>query len=347
MRMVITGDKSRYQFLRSLVSAESLSIGDCFYTEQMSEKDIIVSSAKNNENIYYSSFVPLNSLLFFPSEYGNCDMYCTDDRILFFNEFPYNREDDLEKLKDIINSGKFGQISVVLVCNFREGIDTDISSNDMAITSAENLLDEIGIDHYKYKIGEKPNFLFWRIDKKGHFEKNMLKPLLSKVKEDLAVFDTTYDFLYELDVAMIVDDPNIRKMILKYDRALLKKNVWREYAARSYNCLFKTDKSIENFYVDVYKKLILPVASWNLKKDILDLQKVVETTFKNRFDSLGYLCFSGGEEDYEAFLNENRIIFLLGQILDKFFRNELKSIICERTARNMEIVEELLYECDD
>lgn len=253
MRVILTGDKSRYQFLRFLVNEENLRMNDNLYTERMSDIDVFVSSDKTIDEActYYSSLVPLNSLVYFPKEYGENSSFLDDDKILFFNEFPYNREEDMESLNNIVNSGKYGQISVVLVCNDRTSIDTDISSDDLAILSAEKMLDDMGLSHCKYTMGDIPDFLYWKIAKQEKYEKNLLMPLLQKTKYEVDVFDSTYELSYELDVAMIVDDPTIRKVILSYDCSLNNKNVWTEYANRSIMRLIKGEKSVKDFYINL------------------------------------------------------------------------------------------------
>lgn len=348
MRVIITGDKSRYQFLRFLVNEENLKINDNLYTERMSDIDVFVSSDKTADEActYYSSNVPLNSLVYFPKEYGADSSFSDDDKVLFFNEFPYNREEDVESLNDIANSGKYGQICVVLVYNGRTGIDTDISSDDMAILSAEKMLDDMGLSHCKYTMGSVPDFLYWKIAKQEKYEKNLLMPLLKKTKYELDVFDSTYDLLYELDVAMIVDDPTIRKLILKYDSSLNNKNVWTEYASRLILRLIKGEKSVKDFYIELYKKIVSAISIWDINKDTARLTDIVENALKEKFSKYEELIFRGNEDDYETFLNNNKVIYLLSQGLISFFKEDLKTILKKRIIKDIEIMEGFLDECN-
>lgn len=350
MRVIITGDKSRYQFLRSLIDIDDINMSESFYTEKMGERDIYVSSEniiKKEKNYFYSSLVPLNSYIYFPKEYGNKNTFCIDDRVIFFNEFPYNREDDMKRLHEIIDSGEYGQLCVVLVCNSRKGMDTDISSSESAVLSAKKMLEEIGITCCEYKMGEKPNFLFWKIDEKNRYEKQVMKPLLQRVKKELETFDSSYDLLYEIDVAMVVDDPVIRKNIYQYDSTFGNENIWQIYGRRTYQYLLKNNISIEQFYVNLYKNIISNIAIWDLKRDITDLKEIVKKSIDRKFKTIESICFTGENENYEMFLNRNGIIYELSRTLNTFFKEDLKKIVKTRITRDVEIMEELLDECNN
>lgn len=348
MRVIITGDKSRYQFLRFLVNDNNVRINDNLYTERMNDIDVFVSSDKtiNEACTYYSSIVPLNTLLYFPREYGADFSFQEDDKILFFNEFPYNRKEDMESLDDIVNSGKCGQISVVLVCNDRTGICTDISSDDLAILSAQKALDDMGISHYEYTMGEMPGFLYWKIAKQENYEKNLLLPLLQKTKYEMEVFDSAYDLMYELDIAMIVDDPTVRKVILNYDSSLNNKNVWTEYANRSVRCLIKGEKSVKDFYIGLYKNTVSAISVWDINKDLVRLADMAERALRGKFRKYKKLIFRGNEDDYESFLNDNKVIYLLSQGIIGFFKEDLKDLLKKRITKDIEIMEGLLDECN-
>lgn len=343
MRIVIIGDRSRYQFLRYLVKLSK----DAMYTEDIWNEEIYVSSKNTDiKNTLFSPLIPLNSTLLFPKEYDNDILFDENDKILYFNEFPYNREEDIEKLQEIISSDKKGQFQVILVKNQREGMDTDISTDDMAIESAERILKEMNVSYCKYEMFQIPYFLFWKLEKGQYFENYKFRPLLDQAKNDLAIFDSLYDWSYDLNIATMLDDPSIRKNIFRYDSSLQNKNVWQIYRFRSYKSFLKNNVVIEQFYLELYKNTVCSIAIWDIKKDIAKLKKNIKTEFDQKFNALNEISFSGDEVEYDSFLNRNRIIITLNNLLITFFKEDLKKIIKLRIYRDIERMEELINECN-
>ena len=105
MRLIILGDRSRYQFLRKIIDDENMNLK----TEVLSEKNIeIMSETINNIDnpkervFYFSKKLPLHTTLFFPSEINMSSEYGANDKILFFDEFPYRTAIGMENIKNIL-----------------------------------------------------------------------------------------------------------------------------------------------------------------------------------------------------------------------------------------------------
>ena len=89
MRLIVLGDKSRYQFLRKIIDDENMNL----QTEVLSEKNIEIISEKlgNIDNskesvFYFSKKLPLHTTLFFPSEINMDTRYEINNKILFFEK---------------------------------------------------------------------------------------------------------------------------------------------------------------------------------------------------------------------------------------------------------------------
>ena len=87
MKLIVLGDKSRYQFLRKIITDENINLK----TEILSEKNIeIMSDIVNNIDnpkervLYFSKKLPLHTTLFFPSEINTDSRYEINNKILFF-----------------------------------------------------------------------------------------------------------------------------------------------------------------------------------------------------------------------------------------------------------------------
>ena len=60
-----------------------------------------------NDDFFYSPKVPLNTDLYFPSEFVDIlDVIKNGDKIVWFDEFPYATDRDIEKIKEVLDSGK-------------------------------------------------------------------------------------------------------------------------------------------------------------------------------------------------------------------------------------------------
>ena len=69
----MSGDKSRYHFFRSIVDLNKSKNQESFFTERLGEREVFLTSdlSKAKDDIFYSPRVPLNTELFFPSEFSS------------------------------------------------------------------------------------------------------------------------------------------------------------------------------------------------------------------------------------------------------------------------------------
>ena len=343
MRIIILGDKSKYQFCRYLIDISDLENNESFLTEQLSLKDIFIVSDKRirDNNHFFSTKIPLNTVLFFPKEFEDFDDFTKDDKIIFFDEFPYNTEDYLERLYDIKANGSFNQLEVVLFQNSREGLVTDLSSNSMALSDAREKLTGNGICFSEYQIGDHMEFLFWR-NEGGHNEKSVFQPLLDDVKAELETFDSSYNYLCETTVGPIIKDPAIWNNIIKFDNSFVGKNLWEQFGKRSYLSLLKNNNEIQRFYINTYKSTVMSIIVWNFDKDIQVLNKIVKKEFLSMFNDGTKLYYYGKKEDYEEFINNHKEVLLGQSLFEDFFYEDLKEIIKQRICIHVSKMEGLL-----
>lgn len=73
---------------------------------------------------------------------------------------------------------------------------------------------------------------------------------------------------------------------------------------------------------------------------------MIENTLKEKFSKYEKLFFRGNEDDYDSFLNDNKVIYLLSQGIISFFKEDLKTILKKRIIKDIEIMEGLLDECN-
>ena len=72
MRIIVAGDKSRYQFFRDIINVDVSQMREEFYTENLGRRTVYLTSDKNqvnNDVVLFSDKVPLNTVLCFPEEF--------------------------------------------------------------------------------------------------------------------------------------------------------------------------------------------------------------------------------------------------------------------------------------
>ena len=167
MRLIVLGDKSRYQFLRKIIDDENMNL----QTEVLSEKNIeIMSETINNIDnpkervFYFSKKLPLHTTLFFPSEINMSSEYGANDKILFFDEFPYRTAIGMENIKNIFKKNPEIDFEIILIKNNRKNFQSDLSNEEEAIEIA---VKEYYLEKFRVKVvnfEDNYDFLFWNFE---------------------------------------------------------------------------------------------------------------------------------------------------------------------------------------
>lgn len=349
MKIVIIGDKSRYQFFRDFIDEKYTGYKEPFYTERISERDVFMTSniKEKGENIYISKKLPLNTLVFFPKEYSE-GLYGQQDKIVIFDEFPYVTEENLLKLKNIIETGNYNQIEVVLIINNRERLESDISTEEMALKEAETIYKRKNIKVSKYKFGESPTFLFSSIDSIQN--NNQLKPLLNDLKFVSQIFSTSYELMYEeSELNKNLSNPEFINSFFEYNRNIIGKNIWRYYFEKIFNYFWKDNSSkIDDFYIKFYEMNLKNFCIWDISVDIEELKIEIRKLFMNKLYFPKEYIFYGDKPEYEKLLNKLAKDFVnLKKELINFFTNDIKQYLKQRIEKNINKLEALLNECSN
>ena len=350
MRLVMSGDKSRYHFFRSIVDLNKAKNQESFFTERLGEREVFLTSdlSKAKDDIFYSPRVPLNTELFFPSEFSSIiDVIRNDDKIIWFDEFPYATDRDIERLKEILNSGKGSQIVIVLFHNSRECLETDISTDDMALEEAEARYAQFNMSIYKYTPNLFPYFLLWENDSECVCLENDFFSKMKNVEWNLDIFDSSYEFMLDSlgeDGKSIASffDFDILASFCDYDRKLNKNNIWEIYHEKAYIFYWENNYEIRHFCKLIYKDAIESVCIWDFERDYERLYASITESFKQITVDMKFLTYDGVKADYDEFLinNQEEIIKYKTRI-QFFFREEMKEIIKERIQRNLRKLEAL------
>lgn len=328
MRIVVDGDKVKYEFLRSLVdvsSSEDLS------TENLSTKENVLTCDKDktDKNYFYSKKIPISTEVLFPKEMDNVD-YDINDKLLWFKEFPLN-EETLDKLRE--NKDKVRYCEVILVNKQKKGLSSDISTEEDSIKDKKIELEQEGYLVREFVIGKAPDFLFLDYRSLALNDRKLLKKELSDIKEEIDnYFESEYQKYYELENRQRL----IPNHFTKYDKKYNGKKVIDYYINKACKFYFDTKKTeVLNATIPLYMYYLEKICVWNIDKEREkeNIRKIVEKSFKEELKKcFRNIVFKGNtEKEYDEFLNEKQIISKFGNEIKKFFEEKL----CNELKKNL------------
>ena len=350
MRLVMFGDKSRYHFFRSIVDLGKTKNQESFFTERLGEREVFLTSnlKKVNDDIFYSPKVPLNTDLYFPSEFVDIlDVIKNGDKIVWFDEFPYATDMDIKKIKEILDSGKGENVVIVLFHNYREKLETDISTDDMALEEAEFRYSQLNLPIYKFVPNKFPLFLLWENNIDNSIIEGNLYLKIKMIEFGLDVFDSSYEFMLDMpgedgkSISALMDF-DVLAGFCDYNRKLYKNNIWDVYHEKA--CIFYWDNNcaVKDFCKFVYKDAIESICIWDFEKDFERLYQIIIEEFGKITREMHSLVYDGAKSDYEEFLKENQEEIISYKMkIQHFFREKLKELIKVRINRNLKKLEAL------
>lgn len=347
MQLIITGDKSRYQFFREMVDG-AVNSNQMFFTEKIGENDIYLTSdrSKVKDRVFYSDRIPLNTIVFFPKEF---ETLITPgkftDRVVIFDEFPYATDEDISNLEQIIQKGEFCQLEVVLFQNDRTALSSDISTEKTAIEDAKLRYENYNINVQCYHTKDKPDFLLWSSAAKYDSNRNSFIASIRNARDSLSVFDSCYDLEYELVLHSIIENPENLERNFKYEYGLQGKSIWKVYFDKVYNFYWVNNSAIDEFIVETYRRNVTDLCVWDLSVDINEMKQAVRKLFSKQFEGFNYLAYNGDEKEYAQFVNKHlKEILAFKQKIVHFFTDELKQFLKMRITKDIERMERVLNE---
>lgn len=352
MRVIVIGDKSRYQFLRFMTEAGGTT-NDQFKTEQLGLKTVklLSNNRKNTDDIFYSEKLPLSTEIVFPAEADKEGYVCGfNDKIIFFDEFPYRTQEKVKSLSKFLEHNHVIYCEVILLINDRKSLKSDISSEMVAMEEAYERYLEEGIPVYKYKKGDNCDFLFWRSN-------SYLKTDLLRMRKNINAIRTNvfesalFEWDYELEFIKEIDkycNPAILEALFAYDKNKVNQNATKYFINNA--CEFfwgsKTNRYVA-FAEKMYINSIKNICVWDLKKDLVILYRNIISAFLSCFDDIPKIVYFGTEDFYSIWINENiKIIIDIKNRIVEFFKVELCNVIKTQIEKRIEKLEELLDEKD-
>lgn len=353
IRIVIAGDKSRYQFFRNIVEKRQSDGLEDFFSERLGDKDLVVTSDKKkvgqDKNCFYSRYLPLHTELLFPREYAELSEVCEeDDRLLLFEGYPYGTEMTSEKLHHVVYAKKTKQIEVVLFKTGKDALESDISTEEMALKDAEKMYKKRKISVCQYSENEIPLFLIWEneLDPGEIFQSYREK--LDRARENLEYFQSMYLWEFEQSDG---GEPSVKECIdfdvlakfFAYDDDIREKNVWQFYYLKSYRYYWQNHDVIRKFCKKMYWLLIQDICIWNFETDFNELCEKMKKSYENQFQKSLPIIYKYQKNEYDGFLNDNESKILdFKNKIQNYFQCEMEKIIKQRAESKIKKMEEIV-----
>ena len=351
MRLIVLGDKSRYQFLRKIITDENINLK----TEILSEKNIEIISEKlgNIDNskesvFYFSKKLPLHTTLFFPSEINMDTRYEINNKILFFDEFPYRTATSIENIKYILEKNPKLDFEIILIKNNRKNLQSDLSNENEAIKTA---IREYNLEGFRVKVvdfEENYNFLFWSFE---GFTKN-INSFTNDLEELKKILDIFFEIEYEMEYIQIEEklSEQLLDSFVKYKKSFINKdNIMDLLKIDVSDYFFKNDYNYKQFFEfseNLYLKNIDKVCVWNVERDLKNLKLKFKKRIEEFIELPILIKFDGiTEEDYIFFYNKyKKEMIEFKNRIKTFFKTELCQLIKDYIKNKIERMENFLDE---
>lgn len=346
MYYMVLGDKSRYQFLRGIIET-GYNSRNYFSDVKLGENDICISSDKCEEDmVYYSRKIPLNTKLFFPNAYGELSKEYEDykkyDKIIVFDEFPYATSDIIKDVDTLIKLVGNVKLLVVIFRNGIEGLKSDVSTEDDAFLNAKRIYESKEICIHSYSPNESAGFLFRTIKNIDNCGFTIMQEIV-KVRGNLITLDSFFDLIFEEYMKSYIDIDILNRFI-KLSNIKNRENIWEIYSKTAYDYYWiKNEHEIRKYYLMLYAKVVAGLRIWNTENDEDKLLDILKSEFLKQFDDFDEVIFNKNMDLNELFLkaHEQEIIRFKEKII-YYFKNEAKNIIKQYVVELMDKIERLL-----
>ena len=343
MKIIIVGDKSRYQFLWSLL--DNLDEVDLSTDELAKETIYITSNNVTDKNKYHSSKMPRETELVFPGEFSNDNMsISTNDMVLFFDEFPFRMKSELNDINKFMQRTEAFYYNVILINNNRNYLKTDISDEQDAIDKAIDAFKKENISVYVLDNMNDTQILYYNPKFLLKSSNELYKIKIKHIKRDVNVL---FDDMYMIDcIGTGIDDiktnPARREQMLAYRRQYNCSDLSREYIKVLNDFLIVVFKKI---VIKEYDKYIKDICVWDYEKDKSLLIKDISDEFISvKFEPIS---FYGSEEEYNVRMNEKVMVDYRVKFWNRviaFCDTDMKNIIKDRIMLRLSRLEEAIDE---
>ena len=350
MRIIAVGDKVRYQIFRHIKSGTK-STNSSFQTERLGVNTIRIVSDydSTSETVFYSMQLPLATEIVFPAESRMYEEQIgIHDKIVFFDEFPYRTQEELESLKQYMEDNCTAFCEVVVAVNNRKCMESDLTTEETAAKSAYEKYLKEGFCVKQYNIQDDAyDFLFCNNDFCTNFNAAKLRRKIKDIKSnvfDSFLFNTDYELEYIREFDISCSNPAFLDGFFSYHAC----NNGTQNSTENFIRRFWVSDSVKQYiaFADkMYGKYIKEICVWDYQKDLKLLHDKICIAFKMYFKGIRNISYNGTEEQYSMWLFKNKnIIVQIKERIVNFFKTQLREEITRHIKERIEKLEGILCE---
>ena len=274
--------------------------------------------------------------------------YEINNKILFFDEFPYRTATSIENIKYILEKNPKLDFEIILIKNNRKNLQSDLSNENEAIKTA---IREYNLEGFRVKVvdfEENYNFLFWSFE---GFTKN-INSFTNDLEELKKILDIFFEIEYEMEYIQIEEklSEQLLDSFVKYKKSFINKdNIMNLLKINVSDYFFKKDYNYKQFFEfseNLYLKNIDKVCVWNVERDLKNLKLKFKKRIEEFIELPILIKFDGiTEEDYIFFYNKyKKEMIEFKNRIKTFFKTELCQLIKDYIKNKIERMENFLDE---
>lgn len=339
MRIVVVGDKSRYQFLRQLIPDTGM------HSEKLVDKTIklVDKNVEKNDDSYFSSLIPLNTQVVFPSGVeSEAFEFNVNDLVLFFDEVPFQTEFEIGQLDKLTTDPNVAHLQVVLYDTKQGMLTTDVTTSQDAKDAAKIELLKRQIAYVDYPESGIDVFLWNLTALLDPAKKN-----LSKIKKKRELLQYTFSMDYEFDFLEIEDkivSPIVLERLIKRTEQDVGRLVLETATNRAVvNCV--RNEALQSMIENLYFKYLGELCVWDQVADLEKIRKDIQRDFKAFIKIKSDFKFADDQAQHELEINKyrNQVVLFKDQVT-RFFTKELALILEKQFQKRLKRLETLLGE---
>lgn len=344
MNIYIVGKDARFQLLRELTQRSTLpqQLTNTFcrsHTVVLNNRQMPLQ--QEHHVMIVSHDVPLHTTIWFPCD----DSISLDGKILLVDEFPVGDSLTQKNMEQLRDQYPELPLEILLFYNNRQGLHTDISTEQEAICQVQKQLQAQHIPVYVYGEGQDKPFLYWGIQNFLEIAKTTTRRALETIRQEVLF---CFDMERELGISGMEQanlfDPDALEWLTRYSRQADHKDIAALFAEQGQQLCFYTKHTYAiKPLLRQYEDLMTTVMVWDKALDLQILENSLKQRYRQRCAALPKAVFHGETpQEYLLFLNETHIDIAFKQLVEKFLKEDVWEVLKAHIEKRIQQVEEMI-----
>lgn len=323
------------------------------------QRDVFIYHGENelvtdHENlVVYSNQMPLGRALHVPKYKFHSD-YCLSiaKKILFFNVFPYPKEDILSETKTLASGGGTFDLEVILYREKRRFSPNDLDTEDDSIRKATNTYNQHINKVTAFKVHDNPVQLLNIVPRLLDGLSNTYKSKLDLLQDEL---NNRFDMRYHLDVQSDVDlyfsimNPEELGKYLKifgFEENKHAKYVWKGFSNNFKQTYLYGEYKIMGLLLDFYLEYIDGILGWDRDNQRKHMETKLLECFEKTLMISKQSHIPATEYEFKRLLAKEYFDTEFQERIKKFFQVDAKREIYQTIQHQIDKVSKKAIACE-